>query len=215
MISGIIKVSASVITLGLRPRLIILASTLIIPDITKTSSNYCFLLIFFLQAPLHPCKKKEDCHENAECHQGKCHCSRKTVGNGKYCEGNIVKRYLVKSADWFSYSWGQRDKRFIVFEKFSGWCFLPILNNDISEIKKLRSRVDGMSNRSNKAVFLNSYETVWKRPKLLIYSSTFYRIKHMSEGLWGKVWGGWQQSDIVCCGSFVSWPTWMQMSSGF
>ena len=56
-------------------------------------------LIYSLQAPLHPCKKKEDCHENAECHQGKCHCLRKTVGNGKYCEGNIVKRSIVKSAD--------------------------------------------------------------------------------------------------------------------
>ena len=40
VISGIIKVSASVISLGLRPRLITLASTFIIPDITKTSSNY-------------------------------------------------------------------------------------------------------------------------------------------------------------------------------
>ena len=41
VISGIIKVSASVISLGLRPQLITLASSLIIPDITKTSSNYC------------------------------------------------------------------------------------------------------------------------------------------------------------------------------
>ena len=35
-ISGIIKVSASVISLGL-------ADTLIIPDITKTESNNCFI----------------------------------------------------------------------------------------------------------------------------------------------------------------------------
>ena len=44
MISGIIKVSASVISLGLWPRLITLASTLIILDITKASSNYCFII---------------------------------------------------------------------------------------------------------------------------------------------------------------------------
>ena len=37
VISGIIKVKASVI----RPQLITLAETLIIPDITKTLSNYC------------------------------------------------------------------------------------------------------------------------------------------------------------------------------
>ena len=36
VISGIIKVSVSLISLGLQPRLITLASTLIIPDITKT-----------------------------------------------------------------------------------------------------------------------------------------------------------------------------------
>ena len=46
MIFGIIKVEASVISFGLRPRLITLASTLIIPDIyiTKASSNYCLLI---------------------------------------------------------------------------------------------------------------------------------------------------------------------------
>ena len=41
VISGIIKVSARVISLSLRLRLITLTSTLIIPDITKTSSNNC------------------------------------------------------------------------------------------------------------------------------------------------------------------------------
>ena len=41
VISGIIKVSVSVISLSLRLRLITLTSTLIIPDITKTSSNNC------------------------------------------------------------------------------------------------------------------------------------------------------------------------------
>ena len=42
VISGIIKVSVSVISLSLRLQLITLTSTLIIPDITKTSSNnYC------------------------------------------------------------------------------------------------------------------------------------------------------------------------------
>ena len=39
LISGIIKVSVSVISLSLRLRLITLTSTLIIPDITKTSST--------------------------------------------------------------------------------------------------------------------------------------------------------------------------------
>ena len=41
VISGIIKVEVSVISLSLRLRLITLTSTLIIPDITKTSSNNC------------------------------------------------------------------------------------------------------------------------------------------------------------------------------
>ena len=41
VISGIIKVSVSVISLSLRLRLITLTSTLIIPDVTKTSSNNC------------------------------------------------------------------------------------------------------------------------------------------------------------------------------
>ena len=41
VISGIIKVSVSVISLSLRLRLITLTSTLIIPDITETSSNNC------------------------------------------------------------------------------------------------------------------------------------------------------------------------------
>ena len=41
VISGIIKVSVSVISLDLRLRRITLTSTLIIPDITKTSSNNC------------------------------------------------------------------------------------------------------------------------------------------------------------------------------
>ena len=41
LISGIIKVSVSVISLSLRLRLITLTSTLIIPDITNTSSNNC------------------------------------------------------------------------------------------------------------------------------------------------------------------------------
>ena len=45
MISGIIKVSASVISRGQRRRLITLASTLIIPNITKTSSNCCLEII--------------------------------------------------------------------------------------------------------------------------------------------------------------------------
>ena len=60
-------------------------------------------LLFFLQAPLHPCKPDgKDCHENATCFRGKCHCLSNTTGNGKYCRGNIIKRYIVKSADSFS-----------------------------------------------------------------------------------------------------------------
>ena len=47
MISGIIKVSVSVISLSLRLRLIKLTSTLIIPDITKTESNNCFIIYCF------------------------------------------------------------------------------------------------------------------------------------------------------------------------
>ena len=43
VISGIIKVSVSVISLSLWLRLITLTSALIIPDITKTSSNNCLL----------------------------------------------------------------------------------------------------------------------------------------------------------------------------
>ena len=43
VISGIIKVSVSVISLSLLLRLITLTSVLIIPDITKTSSNNCLL----------------------------------------------------------------------------------------------------------------------------------------------------------------------------
>ena len=45
VISGIINVSVSVISLRLRLRLMTLTSTLIIPDITKTSSNN-YLLSF-------------------------------------------------------------------------------------------------------------------------------------------------------------------------
>ena len=43
MISGIIKVEVSVISRSRRLRLITLTSTLIIPDITKTSSNNCLM----------------------------------------------------------------------------------------------------------------------------------------------------------------------------
>ena len=43
MISGIIKVEVSVISRSRRMRLITLTMTLIIPDITKTASNNCFL----------------------------------------------------------------------------------------------------------------------------------------------------------------------------
>ena len=45
LISGIIKVSVSVISLSLRLWLITLTSTLITPDITKTSSNNCLKYI--------------------------------------------------------------------------------------------------------------------------------------------------------------------------
>ena len=44
MISGIIKVEVSVISRSRRLRLITLTETLIIPDITKTESNNCFII---------------------------------------------------------------------------------------------------------------------------------------------------------------------------
>ena len=47
MVSGIIKVEESVISLSLRLRLITLTSTLIIPDITKTESDNCFIIHCF------------------------------------------------------------------------------------------------------------------------------------------------------------------------
>ena len=47
MISGIIKVEVSVISRTRRLRLITLAETLIIPDITKTESNNCFIIHCF------------------------------------------------------------------------------------------------------------------------------------------------------------------------
>ena len=43
VISGIIKVEVSVISRSRRLRLITLTETLIIPDITKTESNNCFI----------------------------------------------------------------------------------------------------------------------------------------------------------------------------
>ena len=45
VISGIIKVSVSVISLSLRLWLVTLTSTLIIPDITKNSSNNCLKFV--------------------------------------------------------------------------------------------------------------------------------------------------------------------------
>ena len=45
MISGIIKVEVSVISRSRRLRLITLTETLIIPDITKTESNNCFIIL--------------------------------------------------------------------------------------------------------------------------------------------------------------------------
>ena len=49
VISGIIKVEVSVISRSRRPRLrvITLTETLIIPDITKTESNNCFIIYCF------------------------------------------------------------------------------------------------------------------------------------------------------------------------
>ena len=44
VISGIIKVEVSVISLSLRLQLIKLIETSIIPDITKTESNDCFII---------------------------------------------------------------------------------------------------------------------------------------------------------------------------
>ena len=47
VISRIIKVSVRVISLSLRLRLITLTSTLIILDITKTSSNNCLIITWY------------------------------------------------------------------------------------------------------------------------------------------------------------------------
>ena len=47
VISGIIKVVVSVISRSRRLRLITLTETLIIPDITKTESNNCFIILYF------------------------------------------------------------------------------------------------------------------------------------------------------------------------
>ena len=47
VISGISKVEVSVISRSRRPRLITLTETLIIPDITKTESNNCFIIHCF------------------------------------------------------------------------------------------------------------------------------------------------------------------------
>ena len=47
VISGIIKVEVSVISRSRRLRLITLTETLIIPDITKTESNNCFIIHSF------------------------------------------------------------------------------------------------------------------------------------------------------------------------
>ena len=46
MISGIIKVEVSVISRSRRLRLITLTETLIIPDITKSESNNCFIILY-------------------------------------------------------------------------------------------------------------------------------------------------------------------------
>ena len=46
VISGIIKVKVSVISRSRRLRLITLTETLIIPDITKTESNNCFIILY-------------------------------------------------------------------------------------------------------------------------------------------------------------------------
>ena len=56
VISRIIKVSVRVISLSLRLRLITLTSTLIILDITKTSSNNC--LIYIITKLLAPATSK-------------------------------------------------------------------------------------------------------------------------------------------------------------
>ena len=47
VISGIIKVEVSVISLSLWLRLITLTETLLIPDITKTEFNNCFIIHCF------------------------------------------------------------------------------------------------------------------------------------------------------------------------
>ncbi|KAJ7393558.1 Nidogen-2 [Desmophyllum pertusum] len=40
-------------------------------------------------APVHQCVNKEDCHEKAQCHLGKCYCTGETTGNGKFCRDSL------------------------------------------------------------------------------------------------------------------------------
>ena len=49
MISGIIKLEASAISQGQRQRLITLAKTLIVLNITKTEFNYCFIIHCYME----------------------------------------------------------------------------------------------------------------------------------------------------------------------
>ncbi|KAJ7393557.1 hypothetical protein OS493_006542 [Desmophyllum pertusum] len=52
-------------------------------ELIKDGSKTCKL------APLHQCVNKEDCHEKAECHLGKCYCTGETTGNGKFCRDSL------------------------------------------------------------------------------------------------------------------------------
>ena len=68
MISGIIKVKASAISRGRRPRLITLVETLIILDITKTECNYYFIISCLSEMQVDffcACKNTRQTHQAA------------------------------------------------------------------------------------------------------------------------------------------------------
>ena len=47
-------------------------------------NNYCF------QIDLHRCDRSSDCHQQAECRRGMCHCTGLTAGNGLNCTGMLA-----------------------------------------------------------------------------------------------------------------------------
>ncbi|KAL9971365.1 hypothetical protein ACROYT_G023878 [Oculina patagonica] len=42
------------------------------------------------RAPQHPCNQDGDCHNKADCIQGKCYCRGKLTGNGQFCRASLA-----------------------------------------------------------------------------------------------------------------------------